>query len=176
MSWTDQRVEMLQKLWQEGLSASQIAAQLSHGITRNAVIGKIHRLGLSNRVKPAGPSPVSQLATRMKPLPRATSTRSQMPAIKGNTALAIDYKAVPAPSHNMSDDVVVPISKRVTIMELKESMCRWPLGDPSSKDFRFCGTRSPGSAIPYCEHHARIAYQPTQDRRRDKDKKMLRFG
>ena len=56
MSWTDERVELLKKLWSEGLSASQIAAQLG-GVTRNAVIGKVHRLSLSGRAKPASSSP-----------------------------------------------------------------------------------------------------------------------
>jgi GcrA cell cycle regulator len=60
---------------------------------------------------------------------------------------------------------VLPMSLRVTIVELKEAMCRWPLGDPTSPDFRYCG--SPVASGPYCAYHGRLAYQPAQDRRRE---------
>ena len=68
MSWTDERVELLRKLWQDGLSASQIAGELGNGITRNAVIGKVHRLGMSGRVKP--PSAATALPRAPKPFSR----------------------------------------------------------------------------------------------------------
>src|SRR5258706_16323610 len=82
-TWTDERVELLKKLWGDGLSASQIAGELG-GITRNAVIGKVHRLGLSGRAKSASSA---------APRPRKARTHSQMlrvarPTIRGNTALA----------------------------------------------------------------------------------------
>lgn len=62
-------------------------------------------------------------------------------------------------------DVVIPFSDRVTIMDLRETMCKWPLGDPTSSEFRFCGCRSQGGA-PYCTAHARVAFQPMTERRR----------
>src|SRR5436853_1786140 len=114
MSWTDERVELLKKLWADGLSASQIAAELG-GITRNAVIGKVHRLGLSGRAKsPAAASP----------RPRQTRVHQQMirvarPAIRGNTALAsaFDYafKAEPEVVDN-----VVRMGQRRSLLELAE--------------------------------------------------------
>ena len=159
MNWTDERVEQLKKLWADGLSASQIAAELG-GITRNAVIGKVHRLGLSGRTK----APSSSAPRPRKP--RATHMlRVSRPAIRGNTALAqafsYDYEtdAEPAPVEN-----VIPMGQRRTLLELNEQTCRWPVGDPTSPDFYFCG----GSAVtglPYCAHHSRIAYQPPAARR-----------
>jgi GcrA cell cycle regulator len=165
MSWNDERVELLKKLWQEGLSASQIASELG-GVTRNAVIGKVHRLGLSGRVKSSAPS----LAPRR---PRATPQPSQ-PArprfvTQGNVALAPVPEAdlAPLPVERREAEIEPFSCERVTIMELKECMCRWPLGDPSRSDFRFCGAKSSPGA-PYCSHHARMAYQTVSDRRREK--------
>ena len=174
MHWTDERVELLKKLWSEGLSASAIAAELG-GVTRNAVIGKVHRLGLSGRAK--APAPVPQRRTKPTRTPshpmKATTTP---PAVRGNTALAVEPAAVeavdaqPEPETKPASDVVIAMSERVTIMELREHMCRWPLGDPGREDFRFCGSRiAPGG--PYCGHHAAIAYQPVLDRRRDRDRR-----
>ena len=161
MGWTDERVELLKKLWAEGLSASQIAAQLG-GITRNAVIGKVHRLGLSGRAK----SPSS--AT---PRPRKTRAHPHMlrvarPAMRGNTALApaYDYELDAEPE---LIDNIIPIGQRRSILELTEETCRWPIGDPGSADFFFCGGQTV-TALPYCSYHSRIAYQPAGDRRRDR--------
>jgi GcrA cell cycle regulator len=174
MSWTDERVDILRKLWLEGLSASQIAAELSHGITRNAVIGKVHRLGLSGRVK--APT-AAQPRQRIRPQPlRPQPQRPSAPLVRGNTALA--YKPIEAPEPMPVEDVVIPMSQMVTIMDLRESMCRWPVGDPTTPEFRFCGSKSPAGGGPYCNHHARIAYQPAQDRRRERDreKKLQRLA
>lgn len=171
-AWTDERVELLKKLWSDGLSASQIAAELGN-VTRNAVIGKVHRLGLSGRAKSA-----AQPATPRNAAPRKAPTRSPShpmagpaTATRGAHALAPDFspeaetEAAPAPS----EDVVTPFSERVTIMDLREYMCRWPMGDPTTPEFRFCGARSQ-TGMPYCSHHSRIAYQPAADRRRDRSK------
>jgi GcrA cell cycle regulator len=168
MSWTDERVELLRKLWLDGLSASQIAAELAHGITRNAVIGKVHRLGLSGRAK----SPVAAAAApiarpKLAPAPRAATPRPIAPMVIGATALAIKPRPTPAPEAR-PEAVVVPISERVTIMELREAMCRWPLGDPTNPEFRFCGARTAEAGASYCMAHAQLAYQPAQDRRRER--------
>ena len=64
------------------------------------------------------------------------------------------------------------MSLRVTIVDLKESMCKWPLGDPSSADFRYCGSATSGAG-PYCQHHGKLAYQPAQDRR-NREKRVMR--
>ncbi len=160
MGWTDERVELLKKLWAEGLSASQIAAELG-GITRNAVIGKVHRLGLSGRAK----SPSSS-APRPRKARSPSMMRIQRPAARGNTALAhaFDYEAEAEPEFV---DNVIPMGQRRTILELTEDTCRWPVGDPGSPDFFFCGGQTSNTA-PYCSHHCRIAYQPASDRRRDR--------
>ena len=187
MSWTDERVEILRHMWLEGRSASQISAVLGAGLTRNAVIGKVHRLGLAGRVKsaagqseaPAVP-PRSQAAPRRAAAAVATAPASMQrtsaltmmstPMTQGATALAMDTEVLPeAQTVRIEEEVVVPMSLRVTIVDLKESMCKWPLGDPTSPDFRYCGSATMGAG-PYCKHHGKMAYQPAQDRRRDRDR------
>jgi GcrA cell cycle regulator len=171
MSWTDERVELLRKLWIEGLSASRIAAELAGGVTRNAVIGKVHRLGLSGRVKAQTPINAARLRPAAKPQARVHAPqRSAAMPMRGNTALAIQGRHLPAPMSVRRDggDVVVPMTATVTIMDLRESMCRWPVGDPSSAEFRYCGGKAPIGEGPYCSYHSRMAYQPSQDRRQRK--------
>jgi len=156
MGWTEERVALLTKLWADGLSASQIAAELG-GITRNAVIGKVHRLGLSGRAKSPSssvPRPRKPRAPGMMRVPRAH--------IRGNTALAYDYAAEPEP-----ELIEIPIEQRKNLLQLTEATCHWPVGDPGSQDFFFCG----GDAIensPYCSYHSRVAYQPASERRRER--------
>jgi len=159
MSWTDERVELLKKLWTDGLSASQIAGELG-GITRNAVIGKVHRLGLSGRAK----SPSSAAPRPRKARPAAHMVRVSRPSVRGNTALAYDYEAEAEPE---LADAVIPMEQRRTLVQLTEATCRWPVGDPGSPDFYFCGGPSREDG-PYCVHHSRIAYQPAAERRRDR--------
>jgi GcrA cell cycle regulator len=164
--WTDERVELLKKLWAEGLSASTIAVELG-GITRNAVIGKVHRLGLSGRAK----SPAASGPRPRKPRSASPATfRTARPAVHGNAALALqpatayelEVQSEPEPVEN-----VVPIGQRCTILELTEDKCHWPIGDPGQNDFFFCGGKSV-VGLPYCGYHARVAYQPVTDRRRDR--------
>ena len=164
ITWSDDRVEQLKKLWEAGLSASQIAAELGN-VTRNAVIGKVHRLGLSGRAKsPSSSVPRPRKTTR----PAQHMMRISRPVSRGNTALAhafeMEVEADPVPFDN-----VVPMSQRKTLLELTEETCHWPVGDPGSSDFFFCGGKSLAS-LPYCAHHSRIAYQPANDRRRTSPK------
>jgi GcrA cell cycle regulator len=165
--WTDEKVDLLRQLWLDGKSASQIAAELGDGVTRNAVIGKVHRLGLSGRVKtslPAAPR------VRQRPVgPRPSSAPRNGGGFRGNTALALARDPDIESEPEFREDVVIPMSLRVTIVELKEAMCRWPLGDPTSSEFRYCGIQTQGEG-PYCVHHGRIAYQPAQDRRRERER------
>jgi GcrA cell cycle regulator len=160
MSWTDERVELLKKLWSDGLSASQIAAELG-GITRNAVIGKVHRLGLSGRAKSAS----SGAPRQRKPRSSSQLLRIGRPAIRGNTALAHAYEVEEAEPELTEN--IIPIGQRRTILELTEQTCRWPVGDPGSGDFFFCGGNTV-SGLPYCAYHSRVAYQPAADRRRER--------
>lgn len=163
MNWTDDRVELLKKLWADGLSASQIAAELG-GISRNSVIGKVHRLGLAGRAK----SPAAAMPRQRKPRSPGAMMRITRSAIRGNTALAAlhafeqDFEPQPEVSEN-----VIPIGQRCTLLELAEGKCRWPIGDPSAPDFFFCGGPTI-EGLPYCGYHSRIAYQPAVDRRRDR--------
>jgi len=172
MSWTDERVEHLRQQWLEGKSASQIATLLGHGLTRNAVIGKVHRLGLAGRAKsPTSTAPRPRVPSSQPAVHRAAPARATMVAprvVRGATALAIAPQTETEAEPQAYDSVVLPMSLRVTIVELKEAMCRWPLGDPASPDFRYCG--SPVANGPYCVHHGRLAYQPVQDRRRERDR------
>lgn len=158
MTWTDERVELLKKLWAEGLSASQIAHELG-GVTRNAVIGKVHRLSLSGRAKPASsaaPRPRRARTTVTRPAPR--------PMTVGNTALKLHAVAEPRRVMVPIEDIVVPIPLRASILTISDQTCKWPIGDPAAEDFSFCGHR-PREGVPYCEYHARVAYQPVNDRR-----------
>ena len=125
-TWTEDRVEQLKKLWEAGLSASQIAGELGN-ITRNAVIGKVHRLGLSGRAK----SPSSAAPRQRKARPAQQLMRVSRPVSRGNTALAhaFDVEMEPDP---VAYDNVVPMSQRLTLLELNEATCHWPIGDPSS--------------------------------------------
>jgi GcrA cell cycle regulator len=161
MSWTDERVELLKKLWSDGLSASQIAAELG-GITRNAASGKVHRLGLAGRAKSASTGAPRQRKARAP----AHMLRIGRSAIRGNTALAHAYD-IEAEAEPELIDNVIPLGQRRTILELTEQTCRWPIGDPSSSEFFFCGGQTLTS-LPYCAYHSRMAYQPAADRRRDR--------
>src|ERR1700680_672335 len=140
LTWSDDRVEQLKKLWEAGLSASQIAAELGN-VTRNAVIGKVHRLGLSGRAK----SPSSSVPRQRKPRTHGHMMRIARPGIRGNTALATmraydtDLESEPALIEN-----IIPLGQRCSILELTDSKCRWPIGDPSSTDFFFCGGKPLG--------------------------------
>jgi GcrA cell cycle regulator len=172
MNWTDERVETLRKLWAEGLSASQIAAQLG-GVSRNAVIGKVHRLKLSSRGRataaPARQKKATQGSGGAKSVSRAaTVTRSVTTSI-GATALQQQFDAEPVARQYLRpvEDVVVPISRRLQLVQLSERTCKWPNGDPLSEDFHFCGNDSAETG-PYCTYHARIAFQPASERRRSR--------
>lgn len=142
MAWTDERVEQLKQLWNEGLSASQIARAMG-GVTRNAVIGKVHRLGLSGRGAPA----------RVSRPKRVTMPR---PAFK-----PVLVKPLPAV---VEEPVTLADGNHANVLTIRDSMCKWPIGDPTQSGFHFCGRpTSPGAS--YCQGHARLAYQPPQLRR-----------
>ncbi|MBB1249161.1 MULTISPECIES: GcrA family cell cycle regulator [unclassified Rhizobium] len=176
VNWTDERVERLKKLWSEGLSASQIAAQLG-GVSRNAVIGKVHRLNLPGRAKSGGaaPSRAPKRPAAAQPTaarPAQATFAQQRPVTRtvarpaGATMLKeeVEMDAMEV-VETSSDNVVVPIFRRVPLIRLTERTCKWPLGDPLKEDFCFCGNDSPDTS-PYCTFHQRLAYQPSAERRR----------
>ena len=156
MSWTDDRVAKLTKLWADGLSASQIAAELG-GVTRNAVIGKVHRLGLSGRAKqPSASSKRPKRAAR-----NGYNARTRTPArnLVGGTGNS--------ENRNVVQDIPAPDSLKLELFELTERTCKWPHGDPATDEFHFCGNKTKDEA-PYCEYHCKMAYQTPVDRRREK--------
>jgi GcrA cell cycle regulator len=162
--WTDDRVELLKKLWSEGHSASQIAAELG-GITRNAVIGKVHRLGLSGRAK----APSSAAPRQRKPRAPTHVFRTMRAAMRGNTAIATQalsaYEVELEPEPELVENII-PLGQRCSLLELNDEKCHWPIGDPGQADFFFCGGKTV-TGLPYCGYHSRVAYQPV-DRRRDR--------
>lgn len=191
MAWTDERVDVLRTMWLGGSSASQIAAVLGD-VTRNAVIGKVHRLGLSGRGKPTSTAtPRTRKPRAASPSGGARTTRR--PTSRGSAGVNVGMgasvgggMAVGATALKPSEDVqqqfeqapvtrgradltLVGDSPQLTIQELKEDTCRWPVGDPLQDDFHFCG-RSALDAQPYCEYHCGVAFQAPSDRRRDRSR------
>ncbi|MBZ9656285.1 GcrA family cell cycle regulator [Phyllobacterium lublinensis] len=171
MNWTDERVEQLKKLWADGLSASQIAAQLG-GVSRNAVIGKVHRLKLSGRGKTTSTQARSKKVNTSASGGQRSGGSAHMTSrvvnrSVGATALQTEYSTdlVPHTITRTVTDVVVPISRRLELVQLSERTCKWPVGDPLQPDFNFCGN-DVGDSGPYCTYHSRLAYQPASDRRR----------
>lgn len=183
MSWTDERVELLKKMWGEGQSASQIAKELG-GVTRNAVIGKVHRLGLSNRTGGAAPAPKSDAKPKetakaaAKPAPKPAPAPKPEPVPEAKPMSAARRQIIPAgqplppqPSANeISPEALAKVSeiekkaKKLTLMELTERTCKWPVGDPATDDFWFCGLPVQ-QGKPYCDAHVGVAFQPMSSRR-----------
>ncbi len=165
MNWTDERVALLKRLWAEGLSASQIATQLGN-VSRNAVIGKVHRLKLSGRGRAAAAAPRAKKPAGQPAAPRPTRPSRPVATSVGATALQVRFDAEPErQAIVMPSNVVLPISRQLKLIELTERTCKWPNGDPLSEEFSFCGV-DVGECGPYCGYHSRIAYQPASDRRK----------
>ena len=168
--WTEDRVGALTKLWLEGQSASQIAKALGGGVTRNAVIGKVHRLGLSGRAAPSQPARTAATFRTARPRPAApAATAAAQPAAPRRLEV-VQPKAVqpaaPAPAP------IPDLPGTATVMTLGAHMCKWPIGDPSSREFSFCGRRA--SEGVYCVEHARVAYQPQVKRGKDGSSDLAR--
>lgn len=180
MAWTDERVELLKKLWAEGLSARQIADQLG-GVTRNAVIGKVHRLGLSGRATTTRAKTMRPRKKRIEPANKTTSKRAGRAATPAMAAKAASPHQSPGlenfPTAMMApiDELVIPLADRVTIETLKECHCKWPIGDPAEEGFHFCGRDRHNDGV-YCEFHTAKAYQPARRSARKKaEKKLLSY-
>lgn len=152
VGWTEDRVSLLTKLWGDGLSASQIAKQLT-GVTRNAVIGKVHRLGLAGRAAPS------------RPIKTTLSVPKPKPVIAPTVRLVVPIERVAQPVPALPSVPRRQTSSGVSVLALKEGMCKWPMGDPGDSDFAFCGCVSK-AGTPYCTDHAAIAYQPAAPRRK----------
>ena len=145
MNWTDDRLQQLKTLWAEGHSISAIAERLGH-TTRNAVIGKVHRLGLPGRPKTQRPRQPRRSIASARPRRQAISvSRPRRAAIVEHNVASVLAKLGPAPE--------LP----VTVQTLAGNTCRWPEGDPSTPGFHFCGRKS-ASGGPYCKPHDWIAH------------------
>ena len=151
MSWTPEKEKKLRELWKKGHSASQIAGMLE-GTTRNAVIGKAHRLGLSGR-----------MATK-----------------KSNGGISIIRKKRVNISQAQKIIDISPVIDEpmnpTAFQDIKDGLCRWPLGEPEEIDFKFCG-RNTKEGVVYCQSHYKQAYQPlSKVRERRKAKKKFRIS
>lgn len=152
-AWSDDRVATLAKLWADGLSAAQIAKRLG-GVTRNAVIGKVHRLGLSSR---GAPSRSSRPARASAAKPR----RDKRPALRVRRPPADVLVEPAANGPGLVRDVT----------SLTGHVCRWPIGDPKAADFSFCGRPAAGR---YCAAHERLGIRPGLAWRADGDPAVRR--
>lgn len=157
--WTDKRIELVKKFWAKGWSARQIAAELCCGITRNAVIGKVHRLGLSGRAKSSPP-----FGPKINPNPRPYKKRASKRlmderGVMNNGPATAEQLDVARAVYEDANEVMESYRSALvcSIDELSVDTCRWPLGDPSTPDFRYCGER-PLTSLPYCGSHSRMAY------------------
>ncbi len=197
MAWSDERVAVLKKMWLEGNSASEIAKELGN-ITRNAVIGKVHRLGLSNRdtnISKAGVTAEKSIKglkrgrppkINKEPKKRGRPQKITQPKDPNDTTLErnkpISASGTTEHSNDSRLEVVSDLSeetlkdllkvemksKKISLMDLTERTCKWPIGDPATDEFWFCGHEAePGK--PYCKTHISIAFQPITQRRGRKE-------
>lgn len=166
--WDTSQVAMLKKLWEEGLSASQIAARLGNGATRNAVVGKIHRLRAHSEVKLAHPSTGGRPGTyepRESKRERTGKWSEDAPVTLAKPVRSPRPRPVLLPPMPFRD-IDLPDDGRITVLHLSDKTCRWPIGDPQGDGFCFCGHR-PETAPPYCDYHTRVASNgfPTRSHR-----------
>src|ERR1700728_3059047 len=161
MAWTDEIVEQLSQHGIDGKSASEIAGVLGTGVPRNAVIGEVQRLALAGGAKTPSASVPRPRRLAPPPMHRVAGPRLNAPVpriMRGATAFALAPETLSELEQPEFESVVLPMSLRVTIVELKESMCRWPLGDPATSEFRYCG--SPPATRPPFPHPFRPAHPP----------------
>lgn len=156
MEWTEQRIEMLRRLWGQGQTASQIAAALG-GITRNAVIGKAHRLGLTGR-----PSPIKRDSTGGNSPKRRPAARRIAMAAQPKPMLPLQRSAPTSTQSEVAPPPPAPQerSRAYTAQRAQGGgkACSWPVGDPKQPGFHFCGEPAEAGR-PYCGQHCQMAYQ-----------------
>ena len=217
MSWTDERIATLKKMWEGGSTASQIADELG-GVSRNAVIGKAHRLGLKARPSPVKPNDEKPEPKKAAPAPAAKPTVAKRPAAvpaprpaepEPRPSIHADTPSQPIPNPTAAMPRIVSvgpggflrqgpgdqqppippapprrlvpakpspeIADKVSLLDLNDKVCRWPMGHPGEADFHFCGENvNPG--FPYCVEHCGRAYQAQLPRGARRPPPPLPFG
>jgi len=162
MNWTDDQVEKLKALWKEGLSSSQIAMRM--GLTsRNGVIGKLFRLGLTDEMRGKQSQRIMQRVVRAgRPkaiFRKAAPTTQPLPQVETLPQFQReDYAQI------IDDEIDIPASERKALVDLNAGDCRWPIGHPGEPGFGFCG-KSAVSGLPYCQGHAHRAYRQPEPSR-----------
>jgi GcrA cell cycle regulator len=153
--WTKQRTRVLRRRWSQGARVREIAAELGHGITYNAVIGKIHRLGISDQ-SPYGGAPGRRYTANTRPADRPVHAQRAAWWFRKGPLPAWVVNAKPY-VETVGADARIPRRQRRSLLELNDETCSWPVGDPRSPRFFFCGAK-PMPNKPYCaQHSARAA-------------------
>ncbi len=155
MIWTDEAVEELKKMWDKGMTTGQIAKALN--VTKNSIIGKVHRLCLTAR-----PSPIKKSATskNISKTIKSDVNSSQETNEKSSKKLSKNVSDIPLKDEEKSTlakDISSIEETNIPLIKLDNHTCRWPLGDPRDDDFCFCGKRVK-TGQTYCEEHAAVAY------------------
>jgi GcrA cell cycle regulator len=204
MSWTDERIDRLKSLWTQGMTASQIADELG-GVSRNAVIGKAHRLGLQARPSPVKPNESDEETAEPAPRAAAAPSAPAPPRPAAAAASAPPPQPTPQPPQPQIRSIgpggfvrqspgeqqspippapprrLVPakpspeVAEKTGLLDLNEKICKWPIGHPGEPDFHFCGQPA-NPGFPYCVEHCGIAYQAQIPRRDRRPPPPLPFG
>lgn len=162
--WTTIRTAVMKWYWGEGLSASQIARQLT-GVSRNAVIGKMHRLGLTGSttsIRGAASAPRSMASPPVLRLRAPKAAAAPVPrrlSVAGNN-MVFETVGNERPPREIVPNRVEDAGS-ATVLTLGAHMCKWPIGDPAREGFTFCGRRQDPGRV-YCAEHAKVAYQQPQ--------------
>lgn len=178
MAWTDDRIAVLEKMWGDGQSAAEIAKTLGEGVTRNAVIGKAHRMGLSGRPSPIKKATAAKKATKKAAPKVAKEKTTTKAAAKAKEAEAAELKEKMASAKKLvkAPAPIKPAPRKIAnikdgeytnILDLTDRVCKWPIGDPRNSDFHFCVEPSP-PGTPYCNEHTAMAYQVSTRGRKKK--------
>jgi GcrA cell cycle regulator len=166
MEWAEETIVRLRALWDEGLSTAEIGRRL--GVSKNAVVGKAHRLDL-----PARPSPIRRDGgggTPRRSMPRRVAGPT-LPPLSSTAQIAATSSAGALPHYPALVAKPVPVAPPVRVAPPaprygRVVTCCWPLGEPGTRSFRFCDDASePGK--PYCSEHVKLAYVKIRDRRED---------
>lgn len=170
-TWTDERIAELTKLWTEGLSCSHIAKRLG-GVTRSAIIGKVHRLGLPGRLEPNNAGIAKRRHRRIQDYKQIASGYFAKPKKPVPAAVLADAAASKKPpvlalirrAQTALDPLPQADGTLVSILSLEAGMCKFPHSDTRADDFAFCGR--PADKGTYCGHHHSICFKPSEEQRR----------